>query len=572
MTLTKPISDVVQGNPISSTYKPKASELSTLLTEMRDETLPDTAPEVWLAIGQSNLEALASATDGDHSIISDVYLFNTDMSGGTTTAGTVFNEAAFGTAPLNIGSSPYANNAPLHFAQARRKKHHRPQYIIPIGKGGTLIEAWIKPATLTANGWSRGAAQDLSALMYPGIANALALVPGAPTQLTGLIIIHGGANQDELPETYAAKLAAVVSDLGSLIDANTAPIVANGLLDNEGTPNRFRHLNALLRAQDSLKTLRVVKADWFEPVSAGNQHLNGESLVLLGYAMADAVDAAPVRVDYRTAPIECTPDTGLRAFTNQANRAEFDIAKRTAYVPGNALALVNDANLGWAYDASANAAYNIWSRRIDPVPPNGVITVSTTAVTTAVGATVDFDLTVSQWDKDGVFISHSDISTVLTDAMGVTTISGRWSKSGLNADKALNASCAFYAVGGTFGAGANDEAFRFSGLRHEVDTIPYRPITTLSAGTLALAFGSGNNKQVTPNANGTFTTTVPPAGTECRLIILTSGASSYTMTFGTGFKSQGTLATGTTSGKVFALAFLSDGTSLIEIGARGAAM
>jgi hypothetical protein len=38
------------------------------------------------------------------------------------------------------------------------------------------------------------------------------------------------------------------------------------------------------------------------------------------------------------------------------------------------------------------------------------------------------------------------------------------------------------------------------------------------------------------------------------------------MTFGTGFKSKGTLATGTVTAKTFAIEFISDGTNLIETG------
>jgi hypothetical protein len=87
-----------------------------------------------------------------------------------------------------------------------------------------------------------------------------------------------------------------------------------------------------------------------------------------------------------------------------------------------------------------------------------------------------------------------------------------------------------------------------------------------AAGTLALAMASAPHVSVTPNATGTFTTTVPPAGTLCTLIINTSGTTSFTMTFGTGFKSQGTLATGTVTGKTFAIEFISDGTNLIETG------
>jgi hypothetical protein len=83
-------------------------------------------------------------------------------------------------------------------------------------------------------------------------------------------------------------------------------------------------------------------------------------------------------------------------------------------------------------------------------------------------------------------------------------------------------------------------------------------------GTLALAFGTNQFVQVTPTATGSFTTTVPVVGTLCTLIVLTSGTTSYTMTFGTGFRSTGTLATGTVTARRFVFQFVSDGTSLIE--------
>ena len=83
-------------------------------------------------------------------------------------------------------------------------------------------------------------------------------------------------------------------------------------------------------------------------------------------------------------------------------------------------------------------------------------------------------------------------------------------------------------------------------------------------GTLALAFASNGVVQVTPTATGTFTSTVPPAGTRTTLIVLTTGTTTYTMTFGTGFKSTGTLATGTVAARYFVLQFISNGTVLIE--------
>lgn len=70
--------------------------------------------------------------------------------------------------------------------------------------------------------------------------------------------------------------------------------------------------------------------------------------------------------------------------------------------------------------------------------------------------------------------------------------------------------------------------------------------------------------QKTPNATQTYTATVPQAGEQRTMIILTSGATSYTITFGSGFKTTGTLATGTTTARRFVIEFISDGTNLIE--------
>jgi hypothetical protein len=80
-----------------------------------------------------------------------------------------------------------------------------------------------------------------------------------------------------------------------------------------------------------------------------------------------------------------------------------------------------------------------------------------------------------------------------------------------------------------------------------------------------MEFGADNVARVTPNATATFTSTVPAAGAICVLSILTSGTTSYTITFGTGFKSTGTLATGTVSARYFNITFVSDGTNLIEM-------
>jgi hypothetical protein len=93
----------------------------------------------------------------------------------------------------------------------------------------------------------------------------------------------------------------------------------------------------------------------------------------------------------------------------------------------------------------------------------------------------------------------------------------------------------------------------------------------LANGATAMGLGTNDSVKVTPTANATYTTTVPVAGSQRTILILTSGTTSRTITFGTGFKTVGTLATGTVSARLFAISFISDGTNLIET-ARTAAI
>jgi hypothetical protein len=93
----------------------------------------------------------------------------------------------------------------------------------------------------------------------------------------------------------------------------------------------------------------------------------------------------------------------------------------------------------------------------------------------------------------------------------------------------------------------------------------------LANDTLAQALATNINTQLTVTANRTLTTTVPAAGVRCTVTIVTSGTTSFTITFGTGFKPTGTLATGTTTARAFVVEFISNGTNLRET-SRTAAM
>lgn len=95
------------------------------------------------------------------------------------------------------------------------------------------------------------------------------------------------------------------------------------------------------------------------------------------------------------------------------------------------------------------------------------------------------------------------------------------------------------------------------------------PYTIHNSATTAMALATYQVAQLTPNSTRTLTTTVPLAGQYRTLVIQTSGTASYTMTFGSGFKAAGTLATGTTTARRFVISFVSNGTSLVETGRTG---
>jgi hypothetical protein len=69
-----------------------------------------------------------------------------------------------------------------------------------------------------------------------------------------------------------------------------------------------------------------------------------------------------------------------------------------------------------------------------------------------------------------------------------------------------------------------------------------------------------------PAQNQTLSATNLNNGDSINLVVTTSGTTSYTLTFGTGFLTTGTLATGTVSGKVFVVSFIVQNNLLTETG------
>lgn len=96
--------------------------------------------------------------------------------------------------------------------------------------------------------------------------------------------------------------------------------------------------------------------------------------------------------------------------------------------------------------------------------------------------------------------------------------------------------------------------------------------TALAAsGNAALDPTLGQVFTLTPTGSQNITASSAPVGAVVYIVVTTSGTSSYTQTFTTNFKTTGTLATGTSSAKVFTMLFIGDGTNLNEV-ARTTAM
>jgi hypothetical protein len=89
--------------------------------------------------------------------------------------------------------------------------------------------------------------------------------------------------------------------------------------------------------------------------------------------------------------------------------------------------------------------------------------------------------------------------------------------------------------------------------------------TPATTGTMTLTMTGQRLFTIIPTGTCTFNASGGFAGQVIRMIITTSGTTSYVLTFGTNFKTSGTLSTGTTTAKVFCITFVcQNGTLWVE--------
>lgn len=115
------------------------------------------------------------------------------------------------------------------------------------------------------------------------------------------------------------------------------------------------------------------------------------------------------------------------------------------------------------------------------------------------------------------------------------------------------------------GSAVEDQTTLIASLKNYLLGIGTGTALPATTGTISVTM-DGGIKTITPSGNCTFNATGGFAGQRITFIITTSGTTSYTLTFGTNFKSVGTLATGTVTAKVFTVSFVYSGSAWVEEG------
>lgn len=83
--------------------------------------------------------------------------------------------------------------------------------------------------------------------------------------------------------------------------------------------------------------------------------------------------------------------------------------------------------------------------------------------------------------------------------------------------------------------------------------------------TVSVDFSTASVFTLTPAQAETINATNCTAGETATIVVTTSGTTSFILTFSTNFKTVGTLATGTTTAKVFTISFRCNGTTATEL-------
>lgn len=165
------------------------------------------------------------------------------------------------------------------------------------------------------------------------------------------------------------------------------------------------------------------------------------------------------------------------------------------------------------------------------------------------------------------YIANSTGGTILQYSIAGSTVCTSVGVDLLFPIQAPTASAPTFVAGGLWWDSTRKKLIQGEGAVWEVVSSVAATPTALTAGaTVSLVASANECYTLTPGEDETINaSSVPLFSKRITIVVTTSGTTSWNLTFGTAFKTVGILATGTVSGKVFTISFISDGTNLNEV-------
>lgn len=315
-------------------------------------------PFVILALGQSNMAGNAQAVGGDYTVDPDVYLWDTDVSSGTCVFGTKFQRATFGVAPMNQNTSgTYWQLLAYQTAKNLRQRINKKIYVVQVARGGQKIEAFLSDSVLSTNSWSRGANQNLSLLMYPGLGTALSAVPGSPSKFDAVIFHQGESNEIDGADTYARKMIALIDELDSngFTEKEQTIFCPGQICFSSANSHYDRHTWAMKRAQLERQNVKIVFSKGAELPSTSAVHFTGNGICEMGRRYADTLLGPENFNEFKEGQIVYGPDTGFGGWVSVGNVGNKLLVDRPAF-------LINGIENYLAYSKSSTRSFSFRER------------------------------------------------------------------------------------------------------------------------------------------------------------------------------------------------------------------
>lgn len=256
------------------------SKLSVDDTDEPDPDVFDPEPLALLYIGASNAAINANATGGNRVIPEDVFAWNSNQHAATGlyVPGTEFNQAEFGSLPLNAASGQ-ANSLALQTAINLKNITNRPVYFVILAMGGTHPESFIPETVRIANGWTIQPGDEDLTLYYPNLRSALAEIPGGKDSFD-FVGWYGTAGASDGKDIWQPKFSAVLDAMESENLGTKALSQTVAFTTAPGRATRDVHQQAISDESIRRPNLGIVNTQGASLADAS--HYDGDGLTRLG--------------------------------------------------------------------------------------------------------------------------------------------------------------------------------------------------------------------------------------------------------------------------------------------------